>query len=282
MRTVIFVCTGNTCRSPMAEYLYAEYLKSIGINDITVLSRGLAADGSEMAENSKRVLESLHIPFESRRSVQLGLEEAMTAELICVMTDSHKQILLSAGIAEDKIISLNIPDPYGGDIEQYRICCKNIHRGLERVSQRLFGYFIDEFSAADARAIAELENHCFSEPWSQNGILESSQNGTSFFVARKEEGVIGYAGVQILAGTGYITNIAVDENYRSHGIGKALTSRLIYTSKLKCCESITLEVRPSNAVAISLYNALGFLEVGRRRDFYRDPKEDALIMTKEL
>ena len=282
MKKLIFVCTGNTCRSPMAEYLYKEYLKSIGDTKTTVYSRGLAADGSNMAENSRLALEEISITSENCTSVQLTLNEAIEADLLCVMSQGHKQALISAGIPDDKIICLDIPDPYGGDLNAYRNCRNDIVSKLSIVSQRLFGFHIDSFLLEDASSIAELEKQCFSTPWSAKGITDSYNNGTTFFIARTEAETVGYAGVQIIADTGFVTNIAVNTNYRGKGIGKALTNRLCHAAIQRGCDSITLEVRPSNAVAIGLYKSLGFLEVGRRPKFYPEPTEDAVLMTKNL
>lgn len=282
MSTVIFVCTGNTCRSPIAEYLYKEYLKSIGDTEIIVYSRGLAADGSSMAENSRLALEEISIPGESRASVQLTMSEALNADLLCVMSQGHKQALISAGIPDSKILCLDIFDPFGGSLPLYRKCRDEIASKLNEVSFKLFGFHIDSFFTEDANDIARLEKQCFSTPWSAKGITDSHNNGTTFFVARTETETVGYAGVQITADIGFVTNIAVNSNYRGKGIGKALTNRLCYAAIQNKCDSITLEVRPSNAVAIGLYTSLGFVEVGRRPKFYTEPTEDAVLMTKNL
>ena len=282
MSTVIFVCTGNTCRSPMAECLFKEYLKSIGDNETIVFSRGLAADGSSMAENSRLALEEISIASENRVSVQLTMNEAIEADLLCVMSQGHKQALVSAGIPDSKILCLDIFDPYGGSLPLYRKCRDEIASKLNEVSFKLFGFHIDSFSIEDADNIAELEKQCFSTPWSAKGITDSYNNGTTFFVARTDKETVGYAGVQITADIGFVTNIAVNINYRGKGIGKALTNSLCYAAIQRGCDSITLEVRPSNTVAIGLYKSLGFVEVGRRPKFYTEPIEDAVLMTKNL
>ncbi|MBQ7288701.1 MAG: ribosomal protein S18-alanine N-acetyltransferase [Clostridia bacterium] len=282
MKTVIFICTGNTCRSPMAEQLYKAYLKSIGEEKTAVYSRGLAADGAPMADHAVTALAELGIAAKGRVSMPLTLPEAQTADLLCVMSQGHKAALQSAGIPEEKILCMNIPDPYGGDMEIYRRCRDAILSGLEKVHLHLFGFVITAFSVQDAPAVAALEQQCFSEPWSEKGITDAYRNGTAFFVAKTDREVVGYAGVQITVDTGYVTNIAVDNRFRGRSIGRALTARLCAACLEKQAESITLEVRPSNWAAVSLYRKLGFAEVGRRRDFYRAPKEDALLMTKNL
>lgn len=143
-------------------------------------------------------------------------------------------------------------------------------------------YSIVPFAPHHAPGIARLEQQCFSEPWSQAAILESALCGTLFVVALAEDTVIGYGGVQIAADEGYITNIAVDTAYRRKGVGDALTKALIAASKEKNLAFISLEVRVSNTAAQALYQNNGFTLQGRRKNFYRQPVEDALILTNFL
>jgi ribosomal-protein-alanine N-acetyltransferase len=134
---------------------------------------------------------------------------------------------------------------------------------------------------ARLEAVARLERECFTDPWSVEALRSELVNPLSVFnVALIGEEVAGYAGMHDVAGEGYITNIAVGEAFRRMGVATALMDHFFeyaHTHKLKL---ITLEVRPSNASAISLYNKYGFVEVGRRREFYTRPREDALILTR--
>ena len=131
------------------------------------------------------------------------------------------------------------------------------------------------------KEIAELEKVCFSQPWSENSLLEELDNHTAqFLTAVDEDGkVAGYIGSFVVCESCYISNIAVFPQYRRKGIGRALISALFSLAKEKGAESVSLEVRPSNDTAISLYNVMVFEEVGLRKNFYRNPTEDALIMT---
>ncbi len=140
---------------------------------------------------------------------------------------------------------------------------------------------IREFRRGDEKGIALLEKECFSQPWSENAILESLSNNT-FFTVFEEKGIIsGYAGLQIVLNEGYITNIAVTKSSRGKGIGKALVDELKNIARLKKLDFITLEVRKSNITAISLYEKSGFKPKGFRKNFYSTPTEDAIIMTLE-
>ena len=102
------------------------------------------------------------------------------------------------------------------------------------------------------------------------------------YVAEGEDGsVLGYAGLHVAVDEGYIDNIAVQEAYRRQGVGEALLGAFIRFGKEKLA-FLTLEVRPSNAPAIQFYMKHGFVQVGRRKNFYSAPKEDAILMTLEF
>lgn len=128
--------------------------------------------------------------------------------------------------------------------------------------------------------IAEIEKVCFSRPWSQSGIESELENESAYFyVATENETVAGYCGMHIVLDECYIANIAVLPQYRGNGLGKLLTAQLVNTAKEKNCAFITLEVRPSNNIAVEMYKKLGFEVIGRRKNFYSSPTEDGLIMT---
>ena len=130
----------------------------------------------------------------------------------------------------------------------------------------------------DISAIATIENLSFSTPWSENAIKESMDAETDFYVARSNNTVVGYMGLSKIVGEGYVTNVAVLPQYRGLGIGEKILRYAIDDSK--DLEFISLEVRASNNVAISLYKKLNFEQVGLRKRFYTNPIEDAIIMTK--
>ena len=94
--------------------------------------------------------------------------------------------------------------------------------------------------------------------------------------------LIGYIGIKAVIDEGYITNIAVFPEFRRRGVAKALLNKVFEFAKEKGLSFVSLEVRPSNTEAISLYEKTGFKEEGRRKNFYRLPLEDALIMTKRF
>lgn len=132
-------------------------------------------------------------------------------------------------------------------------------------------------------AIAEIEKECFSSPWTVPMLEEELDNlCASFIVAQGEDGsVLGYAGLHVAADEGYIDNIAVREEYRRQGVGEALLGAFLRFGKANLA-FLTLEVRPSNAPAIQFYMKHGFAQVGRRKNYYSAPREDAILMTLEF
>lgn len=135
---------------------------------------------------------------------------------------------------------------------------------------------------ADSEKIAEIEKVCFAHPWTREGIEEGFDNFTHYFVAETQGEILGYCGIQCLSGEGYITNVATLPTHRGRGIASAIIRGLLTFSRQEALEFVTLEVRESNIPAIKLYEKMGFQIVGKRPRFYRDPQEDALLMTINL
>ena len=132
--------------------------------------------------------------------------------------------------------------------------------------------------------VAELERICFSVPWSRNMLAEELENALSaMLVALDDTGrVVGYAGVQVILDEGYITNVAVRPDCRRRGVAAQLLKVFLDFAQGNKLAFLTLEVRESNHAAIILYGRHGFRSVGRRRNYYEHPREDAIIMTREF
>ena len=144
------------------------------------------------------------------------------------------------------------------------------------------GIKIVPMDASHLDGIAAIEKMCFSMPWSRNMLEEELYNDcAAYLVAEDDKGVVlGYAGIQIILDEGYITNVAVLPELRRGHIASQLLKVFFDFAEANDLSFITLEVRPTNAAAIALYEKFGFAEVGRRKNYYEKPKEDALIMTK--
>ncbi len=277
---VLFVCTGNTCRSPMAEGILA----AKNIPELHVLSRGLAADGSPVSQNAAAALQEIGIDISKHISHPLLREDLASADKILCLSPSHQAALAAAGVPEEKLFVLGdgIPDPFGGDLAVYRLCRDRIAAAIDTLAEQ--GFFSDlvvkPMEKKHLAPIAKLEKLCFSEPWSQEALLESYQHGTRFFTAEKKGVFAGYAGVSAILDEAYITNVAVLPDFRRCGVATALLQAVFDFCRQRDSAFVSLEVRASNHAAVALYEKAGFQTVGRRPDFYRAPREDALIMTK--
>ena len=136
-------------------------------------------------------------------------------------------------------------------------------------------------TAAHLDEVAAIESDCFSHPWSRRSLESELQNETSRFLVAVEDGkVIGYIGMSAVIDEGYLFNAAVDSHYRKKGVGSALVRELVTWCQKHDFAFLTLEVRESNAPAIALYSRFGFVRVGERKNYYSDPAENALLMTK--
>ncbi len=143
---------------------------------------------------------------------------------------------------------------------------------------------IKPMEEAHLAALARLEKACFSEPWSEQALREELHNPAALFLVAQGEGgeVLGYVGCHTVLDEGYITNVAAAPSMRRKGIGKALVAALVDRACARALAFVTLEVRMSNAPAIALYTQAGFHPVGTRKNYYSAPREDALLMTRDL
>ena len=131
-------------------------------------------------------------------------------------------------------------------------------------------------------AVAALEKCCFSDPWSEKSVAGELSNDLSLWlVAVEGEDVAGYVGSQTVLGETDMMNVAVSPDCRRRGIAERLITALVENLREQGSHCLTLEVRASNAPAIALYHKLEFSQVGRRPNYYRNPREDALILRKE-
>lgn len=127
--------------------------------------------------------------------------------------------------------------------------------------------------------VSEIEKVSFSRAWSKEALESELENENALFLVAECVGkVLGYVGCIFVCGEGSITNVAVSPAVRRQGVGGALISALISKGNEIGAESLFLEVRKSNVAAQNLYKKHGFEICGVRKNFYRDPSEDAFIM----
>lgn len=130
-------------------------------------------------------------------------------------------------------------------------------------------------------ALAEISRRCFSMPWTRDGLAAELASETARFWTAEEEGTcVGFAGMHAVCGECYVDLVAVHPAHRRKGIAQQLVQTMINWMEQNSGVFITLEVRVSNRPAIALYEKLGFAEVGRRKGFYTDNREDALLLTR--
>ena len=139
-----------------------------------------------------------------------------------------------------------------------------------------------EMKAEHVPQVAQLETLCFADPWSEMSIAAELQSIWSYWVVALDgDQVVGYVGSQSSYDESDIMNVAVHPDWRRQGIAEGLIGHLAAELKSRGIHALMLEVRVSNDPATALYEKLGFRQVGRRKNYYRNPKEDALILRKE-
>ncbi len=139
---------------------------------------------------------------------------------------------------------------------------------------------IRRMTLTDVDAVAAIERATFPTPWSRDAFVqEMTANAVARYLVAEAGGeVIGYAGAWLILDESHITNVAIREDMRGLGLGRKLMQELLqYLSNLGAAYA-TLEVRVSNERAQRLYQSLGFIAVGRRKQYYEDNREDALLM----
>jgi ribosomal-protein-alanine acetyltransferase len=144
-------------------------------------------------------------------------------------------------------------------------------------------YRIRPATLADAAALLAIERRCFSDPWSEAAFGEALSSAWTFaLVADSGRGPAGYLVGRVAAGSGEILNLAVAPEFRRRGIGGALLEDGLAAFRGRSASEVFLEVRESNHSAQALYLARGFLPVGQRAAYYRNPREDALVLRLAL
>lgn len=284
MKKILFVCSGNTCRSPLAEGLFKRYLENKNITDVEVSSAGISAfAGDTVSENSVVAAMQRGADISLHRARPLNAQHLYETNLFVCMTKSHADVLMRY-CSSSKITVLNVPDPYGGTLDVYNECADSIEKEFPNILKRIEEIpSVSPMTEADIPQIAELEKQCFSEPWSENSLKEELTNETArFYVIHSGEKLLGYIGANNICGEVYITNVAVNKEFRFQGLGKKLVNHLVKQAEAENALFVTLEVRESNENAIRLYEKCGFKRAGERKNFYSKPTENALIYTLTL
>lgn len=152
------------------------------------------------------------------------------------------------------------------------------------------GVFLRRAVPSDVAALAALERSCFSHPWSEAQIAEELAGTAPGLVLLLEgearpgdplAGVRAYGAFRVVLDELHVLNVAVAPAHRRRGLARRLLGFALRTAARRGARRALLEVRAGNREALSLYEALGFVPYGRRRDYYREPVEDALLLSRE-
>lgn len=276
---ILFVCTGNTCRSPMAQALMKAKCKNR--SDIEIASCGLCAfSGDTATKESIEAMKKYGIDLTDHRARPFSPYMISEFDLFCVMTNSQAQAL-SQVVPKEKIIVMGISDPYGKGQECYKKCAEEINMSLDVILANLDKIQVSPMTETDIKVIADIEKECFADPWSEDGLRSELTNENALFLTAKvQDKIAGYIGVHTVLDESYIANVAVSSDFRRTGIASELLSIAEKKVREKGCSFISLEVRISNTPAINLYKKHGYISQGERKNFYSHPTENALIMTK--
>ncbi len=271
----LVVCTGNTCRSPMAKAL-VERFQHPGDE---VQSAGLSVTGEAASVLAVLAMKEIGIDLSFHKSQMITAELVAWADEIGVMTPAHKVAVTSLfDVDPDKVLVLGkgIPDPFGLSLVDYRMTRDQLHKAILQWVGAAFA--VVPMTADHIEALAALERECFADPWSEQGLREELENPCAHFLVAEQNGkVMGYLGAHVVADEMSITNVAVTEACRRRGVAHALLLNAKLYAEEHDLYRITLEVRVSNEPAIRLYESEGFVKDGIRPGFYSHPTEDAAI-----
>ena len=281
MLRVLCVCSGNTCRSPMAAALLNQKAAALRL-PVAAQSAGLAAfAGDPASENAVAVMKERGVDLSAHRSRALTRELLENCDVVVCMSDGHRRALLPYADAEKlRVPAGGVPDPFGGDPDVYRACRDALSAYADALLAELAAPVVRPMEAGDVAAVAALEQQCFSTPWSESALRGELTNPNAHTLVATVCGEIcAYLGFHIIHDEGYLCNLAVEKAHRRRGLGRKLMNAAIDRCRAEGCAFLSLEVRVSNAPAIRLYESLGFRPCGLRRGFYTHPDEDAQIMT---
>ena len=180
--------------------------------------------------------------------------------------------------------------PVAAESEMKKDNCINTRK--QKGSPEAWELRISPLQPEDCGQGADLLDVCFSDPWSRKALEEACEREDYLQLGAyllkqaeakdKRPALIGYAGLKMVLDEGDVTNICVHPDKRQGGIGKTLLETLLAMAADRGIRAVYLEVRLSNQAAIHMYQAAGFEEIGKRKDFYEKPREDALLMMWNL
>lgn len=266
----------------MAKYLFEREAKKASL-PVEVSSAGLSAFfGDEMNRNALRALSKVGIDGSEHRSRRPNLLELSEYDYIVCLGEGNEKALLPF-VGEEKLLVPDdeISNPKDEDEKSFEKCRDELLKYILKLMNMISQVRILKLESGDVSAVAELERECFSTPWSEKALLESISDESAVFLKAVFCGeIVGYIGSNVICGEGYVTNVAVTKSRRRKGFAEKLLSECERLCREKGAEFLSLEVRKSNSPAIALYEKCGYSVCGERKNFYSEPRENGLIMTK--
>lgn len=143
---------------------------------------------------------------------------------------------------------------------------------------------ISEMTLDDLGEVCRIESEVFPNPWPESSFEADVRNESAYSMVVRDSAnrIVGYTCMMFIVDEAHLTNIAVSIDHRRRGIGSMLMDDLISRAESRGCRVILLEVRLSNHAAISFYSRYGFVEMYRRKQYYRNPVEDALVLVRRI
>ncbi|MCL2530922.1 MAG: ribosomal protein S18-alanine N-acetyltransferase [Oscillospiraceae bacterium] len=269
---VLFLCTGNTCRSPLAAALFCA--------PFSVQSAGIcAAVGSPASTHSIAIAAELGCDISTHAAQQLTYELLHWADAIVCLARNHA-LAVADHVPHSKLHLLGggIADPFGGTLEDYRACAAQMQAAMPALLRNLQCMAqIVPTQATHLPALAQLELVA------ESVLREKLALETCHMLTALIDGEIaGNIYVDEIAGVADINNLAVFAGYQRQGIANRLLAQAELGAALRGCTHVHLDVRESNAAARALYASRGYQEVGSRPSYYSKPTEDAILMTLEI
>ena len=284
MKTILFVCEANTCRSPMAAALINRFrhpsIQAISAGSTAFWNDGIlpvACDVLTFAATTPNA----NNDYRNHLSHPLQPKDFENADLIVCLSDTVWNEISQTFGTKENIVLLDIPGPSGQEMSQLLSYLSH----LRPKTDQLFRTYCNEEDGIfpmiqeDLRDVLAIENSSFSIPWSQASFESALRNPTTHPIVYRQNGqIVGYAVSSLIYETAELYNIAVSPLHRKIGIGAKLLEFVIQNCSENGAETLFLEVRRSNSSARKLYESFGFVYDSVRKNYYKEPVEDALLM----
>ncbi len=287
--SILFVDDDDCALAPAAKAFFEMY-GAERCPDIPCESAGLFSAGESLQPDCRKAAEALGASFAGYECKHLSDELFDKFEVLMCMTLAQVDELLERYPgSERKVICADETDILRPRLKiGWKKAVERIHAVIDEETEQLRLPSADDAEIAPLGpcapetyidSIISIEESCFPDPWSRE-MLKSylGKDSSHFFAALRGGELLGYIGSQLVLDELEIFNVAVDESCRRQHLGEKLVERLAQEALSLGAERITLEVRASNTPAIALYEKQGFVEVGRRKNYYQKPREDAVLM----